>query len=275
MEGRMQSAQEDQQLRLLLAQLHDKVERAEQGIFTHTDFLTPREARRAVAQLKEWGQAHRACLYGGYDNAERACLLLFPDYMTDALGDEPTEPLCEVLSSFGQDSPVTALYIRASGYRELTHRDYLGSLLSLGLERSVLGDIAVDEQGATVLCLARIKPFLLSHVERIGGDAVKVREICLPPDFDGGRRYLPVSDTVASPRLDCVVASLANCSREAAQSAVRNGEVELDYECEMRLDRTVEVPCVISVRGVGKFAIRQLSERTKKGRLRLVADRYV
>ena len=270
----MQSRQDDQQLRLLLAHVQELSERARGGVFTHTDFLTPREGKHAMAMLREQGQYRRARLYGGYACAERACLLLFPDYVTEAFEDEPDD-VAGMLSYVGESDPVCALRIRASGYRKLTHRDYLGSLLSLGLERSVLGDLAVDETGATLLCLARMQPFLLSHLERIGADAVQIEPTVLPPDFDGGRHYLPVRDTVASARLDCVVAALAGLSREAAQTAVRSGEVELDYECEMRVDRTVEAPSVISVRGVGKFALREIGELTRKGRMRLLADRYV
>ena len=181
----------------------------------------------------------------------------------------------QLLEYAGEQSPIEALCFMGSGYRTLTHRDYLGSLLALGLEREMLGDIAVEADSAIVLCRSHMVPFLCSTVQRIGGDTVRVMPTQLPPDFDGGRTFLPVSDTVASRRLDCIVAALAHLSREAAQTAVRDGLVELDYECEMRPDRLVDVPCIISIRGKGKFALRELGTLTRKGRLRLSADQYV
>lgn len=269
--------QQDEALSLLLSHLEELCDRAVRGRFTHSAFLTPREARHAQSMLRRIGQWHRARLWGGYDDAERVVLLLFPDYITDMIGEEEwhTTPVETLLGMAGEDDPVLPLSIRGSGYRTLTHRDFLGSLLSLGLERTVLGDIAMDEGGATVFCASHISPFLLSSVDRIGGDAVRIRQTTVPPDFDGGRKYQPLRDTVASPRLDCIVAALCNLSRDAAQTAVRSGLVEVDYECEERVDMTVPIPCTLSVRGVGKFAVRSLEKANRRGRFPLIADKYV
>ena len=89
------------------------------------------------------------------------------------------------------------------------------------------------------------------------------------------RRFETVSDTVASARLDCVVAALANLSRERAQEAVRSGLCEVEYEVAEVCDMLLEVPCVLSIRGVGKFRLLSLSGPTKKGRLRLMAEKYI
>lgn len=263
----------DEQLHRLLARVEELCDRAVRGQLSCTDFLTPREQKHAMTTLRRMGQAHRARLHGGYAAAERCCLVLFPDYALDAC--EEDADAATLLAMAGEDDPITALHFRASGYRTLTHRDYLGSLLSLGLERDVLGDIAMDGNDATVLCLGRIVPFLQSENVRIGGDAVRVSEISLPPDFDGGRTFAPIRDTVASPRLDCIVAALTNLSREAASSAIRDGLVEVDYEPETRPDRQPDIPCTLSVRGKGKFIVRELGDTTRKGRIRLLADRYV
>ena len=267
----------DEALTVLLSHLEELCDRAAQGRFTHSAFLTPREAKHAQAMLCRRGQWHRARLWGGYTQAERVVLLLFPDYITDMIAEDEWHltPIEALLSLVGEDDPVASLDVRGSGYRSLTHRDFLGSLLSLGLERSVLGDIAVKENGATVFCASHIAPFLLASVERIATDAVHIQRTTVPPDFDGGRRYRPLRDTVASPRLDCIVAALCNLSRDAAQTAVRNGLVEVDYECEERVDVTISIPCVISVRGVGKFAVRSLEKPNRRGRFPLIADQYI
>lgn len=268
---------ENDSLHIMLAHVEELCNRAARGTFCHTDFLSPREQFYVNELLRRCGADKRARWHGGYTAAERTCLLLFPDYVTDTLDETAFVdlPVQTLLTLAGENDPVAALSIRGSGYRTLTHRDYLGSLLALGLEREVLGDIAVQGSDAIVLCLEHMVHFLLSSVERIGGDTVRISPVTLPHDFDGGHTFEPILDTVASPRLDCTVAALAGMSREAAQNAIRNGSVELNYECEQRPDRTLTPPCVISVRGKGKFILREFGSPTRKGRIRMRADRYI
>ncbi len=269
--------QKDDSLNRLLAHVDELCDRAERGQTEYTAYLTPREAKHAKLLLMRKGQWHRARLWGGYPDAERVCLLLFPDYVVDMIDKAAwfDTPIDTLLALAGEESPLAALSVKASGFRRLSHRDYLGSLLSLGIEREVLGDIAMGEEETIVFCTARILPFLLSCVERIAGDAVRVKEAVVPPDFDRGQQYQPLRDTIASPRLDCVVAALCNYSRGSAQDAIRAGLVEVDYDGEERVDFIVDIPCVISVRGVGKFVLRSLGEPNRRGRLPLLADKYI
>ena len=166
--------------------------------------------------------------------------------------------------------------MKGSGYRELTHRDFLGALLHLGVERDCIGDICVTAPDRAILfCDRLMADFFSRNLERVANDAVRLSVVSVPPDFDGGRRFAPVSDTVASPRADAVVAALANLSREKAQGLFAQGLVEIDYEPAQRTDRAVDEGCVIVIRGVGKFIVRSLSDKTRKGRYRLLADRYI
>ena len=268
----------DAQTSLLLARVDDLLARAERGEVCHTAFLAPREQLDLRIHLQRRGKLSTARFWGGYPQAERCCLFLFPEYVPELCGadDWDTQPICVPLACAGEDDPICALSVRGSGYRELTHRDYLGSLLALGLEREVIGDIDVpDAHHALLFCRTTIADYIAANLERVGNDKVKIERTTVPADFCGSRRRQPVSDTVASSRLDCVVAALANLSRDAAQSAIRDGRVELDYREELRTDRTVEPPCTITVRGVGKFTVTSIATQTKKGRWRLVGEKYV
>ena len=106
-------------------------------------------------------------------------------------------------------------------------------------------------------------------------DTVKVGRVPEGTPLAGTRRLQPISDTVASERLDCVVAALCNLSREKAQMTVRSGLCELDYEAVEDCSATVTAPAVISVRGYGKFAVHAFDGTTRKGRVRLVAGKYI
>lgn len=273
----MTEFQTDEELHLLIARTDDLISRAESGVTCCTPFLAPREQLDITEHLLRTGQLHRVRFWGGYCEAERKCLFLFPDYIVELCDPAQwaQQSITVPLSYAGEESPICALAIRGSGYRELTHRDHLGSLLALGLERAVIGDIDVsDPQHAVVFCRTSIADYIVENLERVGNDKVSVCRTQIEETFSPSRQRIPLSDTVASARLDCVVAALTNLSRDAAQNAIRDGRVELNYRPEERVDRTVEPPCILSVRGVGKFQVISIATQTKKGRWRLLAEKY-
>ena len=263
---------------LFEARLEDAIRKCTSGSVAHLPFLTMRERRRAERLLDARGMRETYWFWGGHRSAERVCLFLLPDYLTailpeDAAQREATLPdyLAEELTD-----AVVSVSIKGSGFRKLTHRDYLGAVLGLGIERDAIGDIAVqDEHSAILFCPRTLADFLIGELTKVGADTVRCRECIIEETFTDGKQYRPISDTVASPRLDCVVAALCNLSREAAQSAVRSGLVEVDFEPEERVDTVLEAPVTISVRGHGRFVLRAFDGETRKGRLRMRADQLV
>ena len=253
----------------LLARAADLFDRAAAGEVVYTPFLTPREQK--ILQEKYAFARERVLMLGGFDGAERRRMYILPEYMAELDPDVREELLADVLSA-----SLLALSVKGSGYRELSHRDFLGSVLNLGIERDAIGDICVlSPHEAILFCDRVIAAFLKENLLRVAHDAVKVCEVSLAPDFDGGRKFEPCSDTVASPRADAVVAALCNLSRERAQALFARALVEIDYESAEKYDREVSEGAIITVRGYGKFIVRSLSDKTKKGRFRLLADRYV
>ena len=261
----------------LEARMEDYLERSERGVIAVSSFLTPGERKQAERYLSQRGVGKRCGFWGGYPDAERTCLILLPSYYEDLSDWMPQEgDGWASLSEDLDDEGVTALRITGSGYRKLTHRDYLGSLLGLGLERDALGDIAVqNDREAVVFCKRRMVSFLTASMEKVATDAVRCREYHLDGDFTDGRCYQPMTDTVASARLDCIVAALTNLSRDDAQNLVRSGMVDLDFETEERVDKLLIAPATLSVRGYGRYILRAFDGETKKGRLRMRADRLV
>ena len=171
---------------------------------------------------------------------------------------------------------ISAISVKGSGFVRLSHRDFMGSLLGMGIERSVIGDIVVtDTESAVVMCDSKIADFLINEWTEVGHDKVRCSRVTPGEDFAPERKYAPISDTVASARLDCIVAALCNLSRERARVCVVSGLCELNYECEERPDREVVPPALISVRGYGKFKVCSIGEQTKKGRFRLAAQKFV
>ena len=255
----------------MYARMEDLCRRAESGEVGESEFLSPRLCHYGEMYLQRRGMDYAA--FGGYEDAERKKIYVLPEYMAE----EEERPLSDRLSDFGYSIGISAVRIDGSGYRRLSHRDFLGSLLGLGIERSVLGDlITLDDAGnsAVVFCETPLVSFLLSECTKVANDKVKIREcklldLTLPP-----RRFIPICDTVASPRLDCTVAALCNLSREKARELVCGGMVEMNFESEERPDRTVTESALISVRGYGRYRVLKLSDLTKKGRIRLEAEQY-
>ena len=264
---------------LLEARLEDALLRCEKGSPACISFLTPRECRQAERLLRARGAWESAWLWGGYEGAERKSLFFLPDYLllclSAPLHSAPTEEILALIDELAAEEVFSVRVIR-SGFRELSHRDYLGAIMGLGLERDALGDLAVQENGdAVVFCTKTVGGFLEAHLEKVASDTVRCRAWALDASFTDGRRYQTIRDTVASPRLDAVVAALTNLSREQAQNAVRAGLVEVEYETVERTDLSLTPPVVLSIRGHGRFILRAFDGETRKGRLRLIADKLI
>lgn len=256
---------------VLLARIDDLCRRADRGEIAVSCFLSPKEKKIVMRHIALKGMNGRCLMYGGYAEADRCRAYILPDYISDANNFSDIEPYLE-----GAD--IVSLRILGSGYRKLTHRDYLGSLLGLGIEREVLGDIVFDDsenESAIVFCDAVIADFLICELKKIANDTVKVQKTEIASDFVPKREFAHISDTVASARIDAVVAALCSLSREKAAIAVNAGIVEVDYETETRQDHPIEPPCIVSIRGYGKFRINSVSEQTRRGRFRLNADKYI
>lgn len=280
----------DPEILALYARLEDLARLSERGETALTAFLSPREVLYAASCCEARLRDGTACFIGGFpfsDNGllpERRRMVLLPDYTAgmmspDVLSHDPVEGLKEVGFDDLSDrvaQAVCLLSVKGSGFRTLSHRDYLGSILGLGLERDVLGDIFVmDEHNACLACKGEIADFLATNLTHVAGDTVRVTRLPSGTAPEIHRKSIPVRDTVASARLDCVVAALTNLSREKAQMAVRSGLVDLNYETVDACDAAVEPPCVLSVRGVGKFSVLSFDGETKKGRMRLSAEKYI
>ena len=274
----------DEDIRLLLSRLDDLCDRGARGETGISPYLTPREAKYARIHISTRIRCGTAVLWGGYPEAERVRVFILPDY-TEGLADSEAlaaDPVSALVGAGLDDladtirEAVCPISVKGSGFRELTHRDYLGSVLGLGLERDAIGDIRLpDAHNAILLTDTRVGDFLAVSLTKVATDTVKISRLPEGTPLAGTRRLQPISDTVASERLDCVVAALCNLSREKAQMAVKAGLCELDYEAVEDCSATVDAPAVISVRGYGKFAVHAFDGVTKKGRVRLVAGKYM
>ena len=270
------SFNEGPEIKALIARLEDLVSAAERGELGLTQFLTPRELYIAEDYLTSRGVLYAA--YGGYPLAERKRIYIFPDYMEELSAQESQIDFENKISEYGYSTNITPLSVRGSGYRQLTHRDFLGSAIALGVERSIMGDIVLlgDEgREAVIFCDGTISEFFLRELSLVSNDKVRVTVADMSAIELPSKKTAPIHDTVAAPRLDAVVAALCALSREKGRVAVTSGLVELNFEREERPDKAVAAPALISVRGFGRFRVVSLSDKTRKGRFRLEAEKFI
>ena len=234
------------------AHLYDLCRAARRGQIRFTRFLEPPHQKEAARCAREEGV--EAAFYGGYEGAERAVAAFFEG--------EPPEAW-----------PVECLRTDWNAeYAKVQHRDLLGALMGLGIERSLMGDIVVGEGCAYLFVLSSAAPMILGELTGAGRAKLSVRRAegeALPTEAG-----VPVRDTVSSMRLDAVAAAGFSLGRAEAQELIRRGLVKLNHRPEERTDARVRAGDLISVRGQGRLRVDEEQGPTKKSRLGVKMTRF-
>lgn len=249
-------------------------------------FLTPQE--KILVRNALGGGEERCFFWGGFRGAERCAAIFLPEWMLasyeDRLKKAGAESPGEREARFAKflveepeiraEIPVSAVRITGSGFQTLTHRDFMGAVLALGIERNMIGDVLVlSEKEAVVFAMDGIEPFILSELKKIGRDGVRAQRADISPDYEAERNFEEMTIHVSSMRLDGVVNQLTGEGRAAAERIVR-GLVERNYFTASDGATEVRPGDVISIRGYGKFIIGEPDGTTRSGRLRLSCRKY-
>lgn len=246
--------------RVLLAKVLDRARQAaERNIPAATDFLSPAQQAQAAELLHAAGISETAYVRrGGYDGAERVLLLFLPDWM----------------EAEDAESPIRCLRAAFREAETLTHRDFLGSLMGMGIVREKIGDILVSPDSADVPVLDTVAEFLLQNWASAGRVKLTVTEI------DPGCIHIPTvhceerRDTVSSLRLDAVCSTGFRMARGKAAALIESGRVQLNWRECVKPDKPVAAGDTISARGFGKFQLTGVGALTKKGRIAITVKCY-
>ncbi|MCD7868525.1 MAG: YlmH/Sll1252 family protein, partial [Clostridiales bacterium] len=172
----------------------------QRDIVTFTEFLNLNERNIVSCQsFRKMGVVAES--FGGYENAERQMTAFHPDAL-----------------AFPWEYPIDCIRVRARSPRfseKLTHRDYLGAILNLGVERSVVGDILIEENSACFFCLRKMPGFFLENLDRVRNTAVITEKVEDPGNIPKPL-LTPVEGTCASIRLDALTALAFGESRSSA-----------------------------------------------------------
>ncbi len=252
--------------KLLLAQAEDLIGRcAARDIPACSGFL---DARQQSILRKKFGERQgdvTIAYSGGYDDADRVVMACLPYYMDGTYFDD-------VLTVIRASVPKNSEAARSG--RALSHSDYLGALMGLGISRSVTGDILVNEGGADIIVLKDMAEFLLQNLTGAGRARISAEEVPLSELRIPEQTWTEAGDTVASLRLDAVLASAFRMSRGKAAEAVRQGLVFVDHMEAGRPDMTVSEGAELVIRHKGKAKLLEVGRRTKKDRIGIRIARY-
>ena len=228
------------------------------NIHTYTDFLNMNEQSLLEDHKRELSVQFQ--LFGGREGCERqiACFLADTDY-------DPSYPI----SCIKVDLP-GAKFQTVS----LTHRDYLGAILGLGVDRSKIGDIIVEDHGAYFFCISNIAPFLLDELRQIGRYVVQCSQV-EPDQALGAPKKEEIGGTVSSCRLDSLIGVAFRTSRGISQELIESGRVYVNARLITSSHHQPAEGDIISVRGHGKFVFEGSYGQSRKGRIQIRLSKFI
>ena len=195
--------------------------------------------------------------------------------VTNGLFEEAERRVIAFNNKYNIDYPIEALQIRnKSNFSNLRHKDYLGAILSLGIDRNKIGDVVVKDDRAYVPVMEDISIYILNNLASIGKSPVEISILYdlvdLPSiDFD------EISINVQSLRLDSVVAKLANISRSKAIELLDSSKVLVNYVKSKDKSQELLKGTRLTIRGNGKYIVGDIIGETRSGKQRIIVKKYV
>ena len=239
--------------KILLAQILDKVEMVEKkNKIEYTDFLDLAQielVQKFINKIK----LQNYMIYGGFEQAERKMFVIYPDKFNSVVVEKNLSNIVQIIRIELPDD-LKGKY---------THRDYLGAVIKLGIERKKIGDIIVDQNGADIIVDKDIVKFLLDNLgslTRFSKSTISVQNIEDLRPVEVRKEELEI--IVSSMRLDNVISDLARCSRNKALDIINTERVFINFECETKKTKQVKTGDMITIRGKGRFFVKEIIGQT-------------
>ncbi len=214
-----------------------------------SDFLNPHEQKLACQLVNQFLELHYI-LDGGIEPSEQKIILIGPDFM-DLKGEEKVN-----------------LY-KGSWSGTFSHRDILGSVLSLGVQRKKIGDIFFTEDAFYIAVKAELGNFLEFNLSKIKRNKISLEKVSSSEVSRPKPHYEQKDVTVSSERLDAVISEFYNLSRKQTAQLLQRERVKLNYCPETKASVLLNRKDLVSVRKKGRFIYDGILSKTKKGRYRV------
>ena len=243
--------------KLIISRAEDAVYAADKNYqVKHIGFLTPYE--RGLIMKNVYPSADiKVAFDGGFPDAERSIFICFPEYI-----------------EYDIDEIITVIRIRGRELNNLTHRDYLGSLMGLGITRENIGDILVNDEGAFLFVKCEIADYIMQNLDKIGRNGIKKELVKCSEAVIPTPKLKELSGTVASERIDALIAFCTNLSRNKVCELIESGLVSLNFSNVTSVSAKFSENDLISIRGYGRFRVKEIGGLTRKGRISVKADKF-
>lgn len=231
----------------------------QKGIVLFSDFLNLNEQNIYHSVLRELYT--KTQLFGGYDSAERQMVAFIPD------------ALC-----YEWDYPIVCLHVTPQYPKfaeKLTHRDLLGALMNLGIERSRIGDLVCQNDSYYIFCEEKIYSFIAENMTQVRHTAVNITMLDQAQELQVVPEFKEMNDIIASNRIDCIIAKAYHLSRSEAAEYLSEEKVFINGKCITNCNQSCENGAIVSVRGKGRFVFETNNSISKKGKLRVCFRIYI
>ena len=255
-----------QEDKILLAQILDKIEFSKQREkLEYTDFLDMYQISLVKSFMKKIA-FENFVLYGGFENAERNVLIIYPEKYNISMVEKNYSKFIKAIRiTLGEEEK-----------GKYSHRNYLGGIVKLGMKREKVGDILVSDDGADILVkdetalnlkqeLGTLTRFENAKFEIIGLEDLRKQEI----------KVEEISIIVPSLRLDNFVSDLAKTSRSKAVQIIDSERVFINGQNETKSSKQIKLGDIITIRGKGRFIVKEFSGTTRSGRTVVKIEKYV
>jgi RNA-binding protein YlmH len=229
------------------------------GIVIFSDFLNLNEQN--IFHNTKSSLVTSTGLFGGYENAERQMVAFIPD----ALYYEWNYPI--VCLKIKPQYPKFA--------KPMSHRDILGSVMHLGIDRGKIGDILCRDDACYLFCAESIHGFLMDSLVQIRNNSVQLSILDNAESLSVKAEFRDEKDIIASNRIDAIIARAYKFSRSEAAATLAAEKVFLNGKCITNCNQTCESGTIVSVRGKGRFIFETDNMLSKKGRLRVRFRKYI
>jgi len=244
--------------KLLIAKVLDKLKFVNsRNRFENTDFLDLSQQNK-IKDILERRKENTCEFWGGYDEAERTMLIIFPNEIYNNVDRN---------NIYNQIMQIARITLPKELWGTYEHKTYLGALMKLGLKREKIGDIIVRHDGADIIISKDLEKFItnnLNDLTRFQKAKIEILELEELKYVAPKKEIIKIN--VPSMRLDCIIGELARCSRNEASEIIEQERVFVDFKEEIRGTRIINESSYITIRGKGRFKINKILGTTKSGR---------
>ena len=223
------------------------------NIITHTDFFTEPEIIKAQKYL-DLKKAQNYFSFGGYEESNRKMLFFYPEKLTYELTFSNIDKILEIIR----------ITLPKSQTGEFEHRDYLSAIMKFGIVREKFGDIIVYPEGADFIVQKENSKYFKDNLSQlIRFRKANIEILNISDIHEAVQETEEISVIVSSMRIDNFVSEICHCSRSKAEEILLSERVMINYEIISKNSNIVKIGDIITIRGFGRFVVKEISRKTK------------